>query len=255
MASSRGASDPSDRGYEPPAEAGHELRNQYEQFEATHRQMEEVYAAIYRRFVHPAGPPFYDEGVEAGLPPSLIPEHRALANVLFDYLEALRTEARVLANAKGICEQHGYADNTATRTATREVLEAILQATRHRTAFGRVLDEEWLAVWEEATVAVQGLQAGKGAHPGGGTGWLNEVVDQLLAETTSSATARELWDSTDGWVGVSFGCGEVSRQGQVLQCVGALSGSQSVRFRTFRQRVAARRKRSTALPGDGGIPD
>ncbi|MDF1556395.1 MAG: hypothetical protein P1P84_25235 [Deferrisomatales bacterium] len=216
--------------------------------------MEEVYAAIYRRFVHPAGPPFYEEGVEGALPPSLIPEHRAVAKVLFDYLEALNAEARVLASARSVCEQHDYADNPATRAATREILEAILQATRHRTAFGRVLDKEWLAVWEKATAAVEGLAAGQGARAGGGTGWLNEVVDHLLSEKGTSATAGELWESTRAWVGVLFGCGEVSRRGEVLQWVGARSGYRAVRFRTFRQRVAARRKKLAAPTVGGGAP-
>lgn len=254
MANRRGKAAPEVEQAEAPPGRGRELQRQYEQFEATHRQMEQVYAAIYRRFVHPAGPPFYEEGVEVALPPSLIPEHRAVAKILFNYLEALRTEAQVLANAKTLCEQQGYADNSATRAATREVLEAILQATRHRTAFGRVLDKEWSAVWEEATAAVEGLAAGQGARAGGGTGWLNEVVDHLFSEKGTSATAGELWESTGTWGGVLFGCGEVSRRGEVLQCMGARSGYRPVRFRTFRQRVAARRKKLAAPPGGGGAP-
>ena len=238
-----------------PPERGPELQRQYEQFEATHRQMEEVYASIYRRFVHPAGPPFYEEGVESALPPSLIPEHRAVAKVLFDYLEALRAEARVLANAKAICERNGYADNPATRAATKEVLEAILQATKHRTAFGRVLDEDWLAVWEQATLTVRSLQPGQGIQAGADTSWLNEVVDRLLEEKGPAATAGELWDATREWEGVTFRCGEVSRRKEFLQCAGARSGCRSVRFRTFRQRVGARRKRLAVSSGGGGVPD
>ncbi|HSH71276.1 MAG TPA: hypothetical protein VK997_15245 [Deferrisomatales bacterium] len=254
MASSQEGSGQEGGGFGPPPKGGQDLRKQYEQFEAIHRQMEEVYAAIYRRFVHPAGPPFYEEGVEGALPPSLIPEHRAVAKVLFDYLEALHAEARILANAKSLCEQHGYADNPDTRAATREVLEAILQATKHRTAFGRVLDKDWLAVWEQATRTVPGLPAGQGARAGGGTGWLNEVVDRLLAERGSSVTAGVLWDSTSEWVGVTFGCGEVSRRGEFLHCAGARSCYRPVKFRTFRQTVAARRKRLVAPPGRGRGP-
>lgn len=202
-------------------------------------------------FGHPAGPPFYEKGVEGALPPRLIPEHRAVAKVLFDYLEALHTDARLLANAKSLCEQHGYADNPATRAATQEVLEAILQATKHRTAFGRVLDTDWLAVWEQATLAVPGLSAGPGVRSGGGAGWLNEVVDRLLAERGCSASAGVLWDSTGEWVGVTFGCGEVSRRGAFLHCAGARSCCRPVNFRTFRQRLAVRRKRWVAPPGGG----
>lgn len=238
-----------------PIECGPDLRRQYEQFEATHRQMEEVYAAIYRRFVHPAGPPFYEEGVEAELPPSLIPEHRAVAKVLFDYLESLRTEARVLADAKALCERHAYADNLATRAATQEVLEAILQSTKHRTAFGRVLDEDWLAVWERATSTVHSLQPGQGVRAGADTGWLNEVVDRLLEEGGPAATAVDLWNATREWEGVHFRCGMVSRQEDFLHCAGARSKYRSVKFRTFRQRVAARRKRFLDPEEDGDVPD